>query len=65
MGRCNTITRLRDAIDAEPERSPLADAQALDLIASLLSGESWSADHLEQVADLVRASGRIVADSDT
>jgi hypothetical protein len=38
------------------------DGGALDLIAELLSGQEWDAATLDDVAELVRATGRTVAD---
>lgn len=42
--------------------APPTDAQALDAVAALLSAEQWSSDHIEAVADMVRATGRTIAD---
>lgn len=39
------------------------DTDALDAIARLLSGQEWSPDTLDGIADIVRATGRTVADS--
>ena len=38
------------------------DAQALDEIADLLSGNEWDADTIEAIAQLVRQTGRPVED---
>jgi hypothetical protein len=38
------------------------DGAALDAVAALLSAVDWSSDHIETVADLVRATGRTIAD---
>ncbi len=40
----------------------VADSAALDRIASLLSGKEWDCDTLLQVAEIIRESGREVAD---
>jgi hypothetical protein len=39
------------------------EAQALDAVAELLNNEQWSSDHLEAVADVVRATGRAIGDN--
>lgn len=44
----------------EGDDSP--DAAALSAIAGLLSASEWSADTLDAVADLVRATGREIRD---
>ena len=41
----------------------LRDSEALDAVAALLSAEQWSSDHIEAVADMVRATGRTIADT--
>jgi hypothetical protein len=38
------------------------DGAALDAAAALLSAADWSSDHIEAVADLIRATGRTIAD---
>jgi hypothetical protein len=38
------------------------DGAALDAAAALLSAADWSSDHIDAVADLVRATGRTIAD---
>ena len=38
------------------------DSEALDAVAALLNAEQWSSDHLSAIADLVRATGRTIAD---
>jgi len=38
------------------------DKLALDQVAQLMSGREWSADTLDEVADIVRATGRTIAD---
>ena len=38
------------------------EAKALDAVANLLNNEQWSSDHLEAVADIVRATGRTIDD---
>jgi len=40
----------------------VSDAQALDAVAELLDSDEWSSDHLEAVAEIVRATGRIIGD---
>ena len=42
--------------------SPPAEREALDIIARTLSGTEWTADMFNAIADLVRATGRPVAD---
>lgn len=42
--------------------SPPGDAQALDAVAALLNAETWSSDHLNTVADMVRSTGRTITD---
>ena len=39
------------------------EARALDAVAELLNNEQWSSDHLEAVADTVRATGRTIGDN--
>lgn len=39
------------------------EAKALDAVAKLLNNEQWSSDHLEAVADIVRATGRTISDN--
>jgi hypothetical protein len=38
------------------------DGATLDAVAALLSATQWSTDHTEEVAELVRATGRTIAD---
>ena len=38
------------------------DTEAIDAIAAIMSGQEWSADTLDAIADWVRASGRDIAD---
>lgn len=38
--------------------------EALDAIAAAMSGREWDADCVERVAEIVRATGRVVADVD-
>ena len=45
-----------------PAAGNAADSQALDAVAALLSADTWSSDHLDTVAEMVRATGRTVAD---
>lgn len=42
--------------------SPPEDSQVLDAVAALLTAEDWSSDHLSVVADMVRSTGRTIAD---
>ena len=44
------------------ESDRVSDAQALDAVAELLDSDEWSSDHLEAVAEIVRATGRIIGD---
>jgi hypothetical protein len=41
----------------------ISDERAMNAIAALMSGSEWSADTLDVIADMVRATGRTVADS--
>lgn len=50
------------ALGREVGRPVLPDTQALDAVAELLSAADWSSDHLNAVADMVRATGRTIAD---
>lgn len=38
------------------------ERRALDAVAALLSADTWSSDHLEAVAEMIRATGRTIAD---
>ncbi len=40
------------------------DAAILDLIAQEMDGREWSPDTLDEIAELVRATGRQVRDSE-
>lgn len=42
--------------------SYIADERAMDLIQGKLSGVEWSPDTLDEIADIVRATGRFVND---
>ena len=53
---------MQDVQYAGPARIP--DEFALDLLADMLSAQEWNASYLEAVADVVRATGRTVADVD-
>lgn len=46
----------------ERGRPVLPESEALDAVAALLNAEQWSSDHLNAVADMVRATGRTIAD---
>lgn len=48
--------------DRERGRPVLPESEALDAVAALLNAEQWSSDHLSAVADMVRATGRTIAD---
>ncbi len=50
------------AFGRERGRPLLPDSEALDAVAALLNAEQWSSDHLSAVADMIRATGRIVED---
>ena len=50
------------ALGRERGRPVVPDAQALDAVAALLSAADWSSDHINTVADMVRATGRTIAD---
>lgn len=50
------------ALARERGRPILPDTQALDAVAEFLSGEDWSSEYIEAVADTVRATGRTIAD---
>ena len=49
----------------ERGRPVLSDAQALDAIARLMSGNEWDTETIEAVADLVTETGRAIADLNT
>ena len=40
----------------------IKDSNALDLIASMLSGSEWDPETMTEVAEIIRATGRTVAD---
>ena len=50
------------AFGRERGRPVLSESEALDAVAALLSAEDWSSDHLNAVADMVRATGRTISD---
>ena len=50
------------ALAKERGRPVLPDTQALDAVAELLSAADWSSDHLNAVADMIRATGRTIED---
>lgn len=50
------------AFGRERGRPVLPDVEALDAVAALLNAEQWSSDHLNAVADMIRATGRTIAD---
>ena len=39
------------------------DTEALDTIADIMSGNEWSADTLDHIAEIVRMTGRDILDS--
>jgi hypothetical protein len=41
----------------------LEPALALDQIAALMSGQEWDSDTTAAISDIVRATGRVIADS--
>ena len=49
-----------EAINAE---RPMSDADALDEIAAMMSGQDWDSDTGEQIAWLVGLTGRDIADT--
>lgn len=51
-----------NALGRERGRPVMPDVAALDAVAALLNAEDWSSDHLNAVADMVRATGRTIAD---
>lgn len=53
------------AFGRERGRPILPDAQALDAIARLMSGNEWDTETIEAVADLVTETGRTIADLNT
>lgn len=42
----------------------MTDTEALDRLAELMSGAEWSADTLDAIADVVRATGRSIDNCD-
>ncbi|NDC89823.1 MAG: hypothetical protein EB075_13695 [Bacteroidetes bacterium] len=48
--------------DSEGLVEPLKDAEILDNIANLMSGQDWDTDLLDKIAGLIRSTGRIVDD---
>lgn len=50
------------AFGEERGRPILAESQALDAVAGLLNAAEWSSDHLNAVADMIRATGRTLED---
>lgn len=53
-----------DYYDSEGLVEPVKDTEILDKIAGILSGKDWDPDLLNQIADLIRATGRKVEDVD-
>lgn len=46
-----------------PKGTPrISAAQALEQIRALLDGQSWSADTVDAIADIIRQTSRIVRD---
>ncbi len=62
----NSLVRLADAaerlVDAAG-KPPSVDAATLDGIAAVLSGKTWDPSTLDEVAELVRSSGRKVREA--
>lgn len=50
------------AVARDRGRAVLAESAALDAVAALLSAEEWSSEHIQAVADMVRSTGRTIAD---
>lgn len=50
------------ALARDRGRPVLPESAALDAVAALLNAEQWSSDHLDAVADMVRSTGRTIAD---
>ena len=40
----------------------IEDSRALDLIQGLLNGEEWDSDTVDNIANIVRATGRCIDD---
>lgn len=57
------VARTRLLLDASRNQL-VTDTHALDEIASAISGKEWSPDTIDTVADIVRSTGREVADSE-
>lgn len=59
LERCD----LAETISQDLEHwSPPADREALDIIARTLSDSEWTADMFDAIADLIRSTGRPIAD---
>jgi len=55
-----------EAVEAAMTAPPSTDGngRALDAIAAVMSGQEWDADTMDAVANLVRSTGRVIADVD-
>jgi hypothetical protein len=62
--RIQTERHQRNAIERVASAARKADREALDAIATFLTGREWTADTLSYVAELIRATGRTIADVD-
>jgi hypothetical protein len=51
-----------DYYDSEGLFQPIKDTETLDKIAGILNGKDWDPDLLDQIAGLIRSTGRIVDD---
>lgn len=40
----------------------LHDGTALDTITFIMSGKEWSADTLDRIAEIIRETGRVIAE---
>jgi hypothetical protein len=57
-GQVKTPTDIIDRVIAHVTR----DAEAMDAITAILSGSEWSADTAPAIAEVVAATGRVIAD---
>jgi hypothetical protein len=51
-----------DYYDSEGLVQPLKDTETLDKIAGILNGKDWDPDLLDQIAGLIRSTGRTIDD---
>ncbi len=65
MNRCHRTeaTAIPHSLD-DTNNNSTTETATLNAIAAVLSGNEWSPETLEAIADLVRASGRTVAEHD-